>query len=101
MNGIISRQFYEQWKITSGWISENLDDLSDDDLKHELAPGKNHGVWILGHLIQCEDELSKFLGLGDYIYPENEQLFSQNSKLLPVESYPELKTLRIQWEEVK
>lgn len=101
MENITVKALHEQWKIMAGWISGNLKSLTDDEIKVSLAPGKNHGVWILGHLIQSEDELSIFLGRGPYLYPENEQLFSQGSKLQDVGSYPPVEILRKQWENVK
>ena len=100
MNNSKAHEFYKQWKITIWWINETLKTLSDDDLKKEISPGRNHGVWILGHLIQSEDELSKYLGEGDFMFPENDKLFGQKKKADPVSSYPDVQVLRKQWEEV-
>ncbi|MBK8383673.1 MAG: DinB family protein [Ignavibacteria bacterium] len=38
------------------WINWLLKDLTDEDLRTELSPGKNHGIWILGHLIASDDD---------------------------------------------
>jgi len=100
MNNPISIKFYEQWKFTAEWITGNIEHLADDDLKQSFATGKNHGVWILGHLIESEDELSKFLGKAPMIYPVYEDMFGQRSKLEPVDFYPSIETLRKQWKEV-
>lgn len=97
----IVNEFYSQWKINTDWISNNLNSLSDEDLKLSFAEGKNHGVWILGHLIESEDELSEFLGKGSMMYPGYLELFGQGSKLLPVSEYPEISLLRKQWIEVR
>jgi hypothetical protein len=101
MENIKSNEFYKQWKIMSRWISETLKSLTDEDLCKEISPGRNHGVWILGHLIQSEDELSIYLGKGEYIFPEYESLFGQKNKIAPVNSYPDVSVLRNQWETVK
>jgi hypothetical protein len=100
INNLKAYELYKQWKITAWWISETLKSLSDEDLKKEISPGRNHGVWILGHLIQSEDELSKYLGKGDYLFPENEKLFGQKNKPGPVSSYLGIPVLRTQWEAV-
>ena len=97
MDNLKASEFYKQWKIVTWWISEMLNSLSDDELKKTISPGRNHGIWILGHLIQSEDELSTYLGKGGYIFPENERLFGQKNKPGPVESYPDIQVLRKQW----
>src|SRR5262245_58268480 len=96
-----SQLHYKQRKIMIRWLSDIINALSDDDLKMSIAPGKNHGVWILGHLVQSEDELSTFLGKGEMIYPHYNDLFGQKSKLKPAEQYPPVSELREQWEIVK
>lgn len=81
----------------ANWTSGNIKTLSDEDLKKSYAEGKNHGVWILGHLIESEDELSKFLGKADMLFPEYEETFGQGSTLEKVENYPFISKLREQW----
>jgi len=76
------------------WISETFKLLSDEDLKKPISPGRNHGVWILGHLVLSEVELSKYLGMGDFLYPENDILFGQRKKTGPVSSYPNVQELK-------
>jgi len=45
MDNPISKKFHEQWKMMTGWLTANIEKLSDDDLKQSILPGKNHGVW--------------------------------------------------------
>lgn len=93
--------FFEQWKILTGWLSNTINGLSHDDLYRCIAPQKNHGVWILGHLIQSEDELGVYLGKSEhYLFPQYTALFGQGSALLPPESYPSIELLREQWKQV-
>jgi hypothetical protein len=91
---------HEQWKISSGWISNIINSLTDDELKMEIIAGKNHGVWIIGHLIESEDDLSKYLGKEPMIYPEYEEMFGQGSKLKSPEEYPPAAQLREEWKKV-
>jgi hypothetical protein len=96
----VATRFYELWLCMTAWASGYIGRLSDDDLRMEVAPGRNHGVWVLGHLIESEDELSKFLGKGAMLYPDYEETFGMKSKLLPVEAYGQVAKLREQWNTV-
>lgn len=97
MGNSIAKQFFEQWKAMVEWVNENLELLTDEELQAELSPGKNHGVWLLGHIIESEDNLSVYLGKAPRLYPEYEAIFGQRSKLLPVGEYPLVALLRSQW----
>ena len=96
----VAFRFHEQWLSMIGWANSYLNLLSDEDLNISIVLGKNHALWILGHLIESEDDLSKFLGRGEMLYPEYEALFGQGSKLQPLDAYPSAATLREQWKVV-
>ncbi len=81
------------------WVDMYLDELTDEELRSEIIPGHNHGVWILGHLIASDDTLSEYLGKGPQLFPET-QVFAQSSMLMPVEECPSVPELRKQWKEV-
>ncbi len=38
------------------------DDIPDDQMAAQPAPGMNHAAWILGHLAVCTDYAARFLG---------------------------------------
>lgn len=99
-NNPLSAAFYEQWKLINGWLRNAITRLTDEALHNTIAPGKNHGIWILGHLIESEDELGVYLGLSDWLFPNYETLFGQGSPLLPPEQYPSASVLRQQWKQV-
>ncbi|MBX7044811.1 MAG: DinB family protein [Ignavibacteria bacterium] len=96
----ISKQFAEQFEAMVDWVNGYIDPLTDDELKMEIAPGKNHGVWILGHLIASDDDFSVFMGKGDLLFPDYYEMFGQGSKLQPVENYPPIPLLREQWKTI-
>ncbi len=52
-----------------------LTTLSDEQLARELAPGRNTGVYLMGHLIAIHDSMLPLFGLGEKLYPELEDLF--------------------------
>ncbi|MBX7044812.1 MAG: DinB family protein [Ignavibacteria bacterium] len=100
MNNSLSKLLAKQYMESAGWADWILRTLSDDDLKLEIAPGKNHGVWILGHLIACEDDFSLYMGKGEITIPDYQKLFCEGSKLQPVENYPPVSELREKWNEI-
>jgi len=100
MSNLIVKKFAEQFEAMVEWVNGNIDPLTDDELNMEIAPGKNHGVWILGHLITSDDDFSVFMEKGDLLFPEYFEIFGQGSKLQPVENYPPVSLLREQWKSV-
>jgi len=96
----ISKYLLNQYIETWNWVNMYIEPLSDDELKEEFAPGKSHGVWILGHLIKYEDDFSLYMGKGGLLYPEYDELFRTGSELQPVENYPTIPLLRKQWKEM-
>ena len=83
-----------------GWVNETMSGFADEDFYTELSPGKNHGVWILGHLIVSDDDFSLYMGKGGLLYPEYSEVFGQGSKIKPVEDYPSVKKLKGLWANV-
>jgi hypothetical protein len=100
MSNKTAKQFAAQFDAMADWVSGNIDPLTDEELKMEIAPGKNHGVWLLGHLITSDDDFSVYMGKSPLLYPEYYKLFGQGSKLQPVENYPSIPLLREQWKNV-
>lgn len=91
---------YKQYKSMVSWVNMHLNKLTDDDLKLEVAPRKNHGIFILGHLIASDDDLSLYLGKGPLLYPEYDNVFTQGSSLKPFDEYPPASILREHWKNV-
>lgn len=79
------------------WVNGIIDLLTDEEFKLEIFPGKNHGVWLLGHLVTSDDDFSVFMGKGDVLFPEYYEMFGQGSKLLSAENYPPVSELRAAW----
>src|SRR6476620_5450752 len=55
-----------------------LADLSDETLQKQIAPGKNRGVYLLGHLMAVHDDMIRLLDMGDKRYPELYEPFIQS-----------------------
>ncbi|HEX2684941.1 MAG TPA: DinB family protein, partial [Ferruginibacter sp.] len=52
-----------------------LNDLNDESLAKEIAPGKNRGIYLLGHLIAVHDDMLVLLDMGDRQYPALQEPF--------------------------
>ncbi len=77
-----------QYDMVIEWMTGIVEAFSDDDFRLELAPGKNHALWILGHLVTSDDDLSVYLGKGELLFPAYSEVFSQGKKLIPFEQCP-------------
>ncbi len=92
---IVLESFKRNIKIASKLLSE----LSDEDLKHEIATSKNTGHYLLGHLTATHDNMMPLLGLGKSLYPELAEVFINNPDKSTLQK-PAIVLLRIQWDEV-
>jgi hypothetical protein len=52
-----------------------LSNISDEALLKEIVPGKNRGIYLLGHLIAVHDDMLVLLDMGSRQYPEQQQPF--------------------------
>ena len=68
----------DAWNSHITRTNKLLDELSDEQLQNEIAPGKNTGVYLLGHLAAVHDLLSVMLGFGTQMNPDAEQIFIRN-----------------------
>ncbi|HLP39706.1 DinB family protein [Lacibacter sp.] len=66
------------WESQNKQLNKLLDALTDEQLQREIAPGRNTGVYLLGHLIAVSDALLPLLGFSDRLYPELDEVFIKN-----------------------
>lgn len=97
MENNTSAKFREQYIMMIEWLNNYINTLLDEEFRLEISPGKNHGVWILGHLISSDDDFSVYMGKGELLFPEYQKLFGQGSRLQPPESYPPVSELKNKW----
>jgi hypothetical protein len=83
----------------AGWSSQIkacnkiLSELSDQQLMQDIVPGKNRGVYILGHLAAVHDRMIPLLGFGDQLYQALNPIFLQTPDKA-VETIPSITELR-------
>lgn len=97
MKNNTSGKFLEQYIMMAEWLNNIINILSDEEFRLEISPGKNHGVWILGHLISSDDDFSVYMGKGELLFPDYAGLFGQGSTLQPPENYPPVSELKKKW----
>ena len=63
------------WDMQNNYLNKLISSLTDEQLAKEIAPGRNTGVYLLGHLIAVSDGLFPILDFGDRLFPEMEEVF--------------------------
>jgi hypothetical protein len=66
------------WDAQNNYLIKLSSSLTDAQLAKETAPGKNTGVYLLGHLIAASDGMLPLLGFGNRLFPEMEEDFLKN-----------------------
>jgi hypothetical protein len=89
----------EAWHQYLKRTDEFFQKLSDDDLKKQIAPGKNTGLYLLGHLTAVHDRMLPLLGLGDQLYPGLTEDFERKPDGEHILKY-DTKQLRESWAKV-
>jgi hypothetical protein len=86
----------DRWYASLGNLDTLAESLSDETFMKEIAPGKNHGIYLLGHLIAVHDDMIILLDMGKKLYPELHEPFIKNADKVSTE-LPSVATLRSYW----
>ncbi|CAG4995176.1 hypothetical protein DYBT9275_01570 [Dyadobacter sp. CECT 9275] len=87
------------WELQNTRLNSLLEKLSDERIAEETAPGRNAGIYILGHLAAVSDGMLPLLGLGERKYPELDKLFLTSPDKAGQE-YPTPGQLRLYWSDI-
>ncbi|CAF4558242.1 unnamed protein product [Rotaria sp. Silwood1] len=80
MDNPVSKYLAQQYEAMVEWVNGTVNSLSDEDLKMEVSLGKNHGIWLLGHLVVADDDFSLYMGKGELLYPEIYETFGYGNE---------------------
>ena len=80
-------------------MSKLLDALSDEQLLLETSPGRNRGIYLIGHLIAVSDSMCTLFGWGERLYPQLEDVFIKSPDKSGLEM-PAPSMLREYWHKV-
>ena len=89
----------DAWHSKVNQLDKLLSDLSDEQLLKEVAPGRNRGIYLLGHLTSLADSIFPLLGY-EKLAP---QLFKSFVQIPDKENdhLPSVNELRQEWTKVK
>jgi DinB superfamily len=83
----------DRWNSALKQCTTLIDSLTDEQLQKEVAPGKNRGIYLLGHLIAVHDDMILLLDLGTKLYPELNEAFIKSPDKM-VSDIPSVAKLR-------
>jgi hypothetical protein len=87
------------WNTQLDRVTKFINEIPDDQLMKEIAPGKNRGIYLIGHLAAIHDVLPEILGIGKRANPELQAIFVQTPDKT-VDKIPSMSELRQIWTNV-
>jgi DinB superfamily len=84
------------WNTQLDRVTKFIDENPDDQFMKEIAPGKNRGIYLIGHLAAIHDALPEILGIGKKAHPELQAIFVQTPDKT-IEKIPSMVELRQIW----
>jgi hypothetical protein len=96
---VLTKTALNTWQIQVDRCTQFLNSLTDEELMKEVAPGKNRGIYLVGHLAAVHDALPEILGIGKKEYPELQAVFLQAPDKT-IKQTPSISELRQIWTKV-
>jgi DinB superfamily len=87
------------WNVNVERADKLFSGLNEQQLLHEVAPGKNRLIYLWGHLTAVHDAMHPLLGLGERLHPELEATFITEADKA-VAQLPSGVALKHHWDEV-
>ena len=89
----------DAWTRELDATSTILDKLSEEQLMREVSPGRNRGIYLVGHLIAEHDLMMPLLRFQPALHPELKTLFI-DAPDRAIAELPSLQKLRELWKAV-
>jgi hypothetical protein len=89
----------DRWFAQVKNFDATLGALTDADLYRHISPGKNRGIYLLGHLIAVHEDMLSLLDFGGKSYPQLKGLFITSPDNVNA-TYPSPAELRSSWNKV-
>jgi hypothetical protein len=96
---LFSQTFLKAWALQLKRLTALIDELDDATLAKQTAPGRNTGIYLVGHMVAVHDGIYPLLGFGQRLYPEYDAIFIKAPDTAGA-NYPSASRLRDQWKEV-
>lgn len=69
------KMILDRWDASLKNFDSLLNTLDDATLQKEVAPGKNRGIYLLGHMVAVHDDMLVLLAMGERKYPALQEPF--------------------------
>lgn len=89
----------DAWNSRIEAANKIFDSLSDEDLQKEVSPGRNRGLYLLGHLALVHDKMLPLLNFEQQLYPHLDDAFLNKPDRM-ISKIPSVKELREIWNNV-
>ena len=89
----------DAWNAQIKKTDDLFNQLSDEQLEKEVSPGRNRGVYLLGHLAAIHDKMFVLLNLGEEIYPAMYQIFVASPDKSGAK-FPPISEVKLYWKKV-
>jgi hypothetical protein len=93
---ITVKMVLDRWYASIKSCDALFEGMTDEQLQKEIAPGKNRGIYLLGHLVAVHDDMMRLLDFGDKLYPELYEPFIKSPDKA-TNDLPSAKELREYW----
>ncbi|MFI5154364.1 MAG: DinB family protein [Chitinophagales bacterium] len=96
---IFIKMAMQAWELNIQRAERVFESLSEEDLMKEVSPGKNRGIYLLGHLIAINDTMISIFGLGERRFKILDEVFVSHPDKsgLPM---PTIAELRQNWKDL-
>lgn len=64
------KMVFDRWHSLIKIFDATLHSITDEQLQKEIAPTKNRGIYLLGHLTAVHDDMLPLLDFGNKLFPE-------------------------------
>jgi hypothetical protein len=96
---LLAKPALDAWHSRIESANKKFDSLSDEDLQKEVSPGRNRGLYLLGHLAIVHDKMLPLLNFEQQLYPHLEDAFLTKPDRA-ISDIPSVKELRAIWNNV-
>jgi DinB superfamily len=92
---VFTKMALQSWQTQLDRATKLINELTEEQLLKEIAPSKNRGVYLVGHLAAVHDAYPELLGFGKKAYPELEAIFisAPDKSTEKIPTIPELKQI--------
>lgn len=95
----IIKQAVNSWTAQQAIITKFFNQYPEAVYEENVAPGRNRGIYLLGHLTSSNDGILPLLGISERQFPAYEEWFTKNPDGA-FETIPTLAELKESWAKV-